>query len=146
MRDLHMTDTPKTMRAFIKFNKGMMRMPIHWQLWIMLLVTFNLIIPLFFLDRLEAQVVVGAIVASMILMTVLTAISGFTRLLGLGHIFWVPLLYFLWMRLEQNPADDFFGIWMRGLMLLNAVSLIIDTVDVGRYLAGDRKETVEVSP
>ncbi len=141
-----MTDTPKTMRAFIKFNKGMMRMPIHWQLWIMLLVTFNLIIPLFFLDRLEAQVVVGAIVASMILMTVLTAISGFTRLLGLGHIFWVPLLYFLWMRLEQNPADDFFGIWMRGLMLVNAVSLIIDTVDVGRYIAGDRKETVEVSP
>ena len=146
MRDLHMTDTPKTMRAFIKFNKGMMRMPIHWQLWIMLLVTFNLIIPLFFLDRLEAQVVVGAIVASMILMTVLTAVSGFTRLLGLGHIFWVPLLYFLWMRLEQNPADDFFGIWMRGLMLVNAVSLIIDTVDVGRYIAGDRKETVEVSP
>ena len=146
MRDLHMTDTPKTMRAFIKFNKGMMRMPIHWQLWIMLLVTFNLIIPLFFLDRLEAQVVIGAIVASMILMTVLTAISGFTRLLGLGHIFWVPLLYFLWMRLEQNPADDFFGIWMRGLMLVNAVSLIIDTVDVGRYIAGDRKETVEVSP
>ena len=141
-----MTDTPKTMRAFIKFNKGMMRMPIHWQLWIKLLVTFNLLIPLFFLDRLEAQVVIGAIVASMILMTVLTAISGFTRLLGLGHIFWVPLLYFLWMRLEQNPADDFFGIWMRGLMLLNAVSLIIDTVDVGRYLAGDRKETVEVSP
>ncbi len=134
------------MHAFIKFNKGMMRMPFHWQLWIMLLVTFNLLIPLFFLDRLEAQVVIGAIVASMILMTVLTAISGFTRLLGLGHIFWVPLLYFLWMRLEQNPADDFFGIWMRGLMLLNAVSLIIDTVDVGRYLAGDRKETVEVSP
>jgi hypothetical protein len=66
--------------------------------------------------------------------------------LGLGHIFWVPLLYFLWMRLDQNPADDFFGIWMRVLMLLNAMSLIIDAVDVGRYIAGDRKDTVEVSP
>ncbi len=134
------------MRAFVKFNKGIMGMPILWQLWLMLLVTFNLIIPLFFLYRLEAQVVVGALVASMILMTVLTAISGFTRLLGLGHIFWVPLLYFLWMRLNQNPADDFFGIWMRVLMLLNVVSLIIDTVDVGRYIAGDRKDAVEVSP
>ncbi len=131
------------MRAFIKFNKGIMSMPIHWQLWLMLLVTFNLIIPLFFLNRLEAQVVVGALVASMILMTVLTAISGFTRLLGLGHIFWIPLLYFLWMRLEQNPADDFFGLWLRVLMIMNAASLIIDVIDVGRYIAGDRSETVE---
>ncbi len=131
------------MRAFIKFNKGIMSMPIHWQLWLTLLVTFNLIIPLFFLNRLEAQVVVGALVASMILMTVLTAISGFTRLLGLGHIFWIPLLYFLWMRLEQNPADDFFGLWLRVLMIINAASLIIDVIDVGRYIAGDRSETVE---
>ena len=131
------------MRAFIKFNKGIMSMPIHWQLWLMLLVTFNLIIPLFFLNRLEAQVVVGALVASMILMTVLTAISGFTRLLGLGHIFCIPLLYFLWMRLEQNPADDFFCLWLRVLMIMNAASLIIDVIDVGRYIAGDRSETVE---
>ena len=131
------------MGAFIKFNKGIMSMPIYWQLWLMLLVTFNLIIPLFFLYRLEAQAVVGALVASMILMTVLTAISGFTRLLGLGHIFWIPLLYFLWMRLEQNPADDFFGLWLRVLMILNAASLIIDVIDVGRYIAGDRSETVK---
>ncbi len=131
------------MHAFIKFNKGIMSMPIYWQLWLMLLVTFNLIIPLFFLNRLEAQVVVGALVASMTLMTVLTAISGFTRLLGLGHIFWIPLLYFLWMRLEQNPADDFFGLWLRVLMTLNAASLIIDVIDVGRYIAGDRSETVK---
>ncbi len=131
------------MHAFIKFNKGIMSMPIYWQLWLMLLVTFNLIIPLFFLNRLEAQVVVGALVASMILMTVLTAISGFTRLLGLGHIFWIPLLYFLWMRLEQNPADDFFGLWLRVLMIINAASLIIDVIDVGRYIAGDRSETVK---
>ncbi len=131
------------MHAFIKFNKGIMSMPIYWQLWLMLLVTFNLIIPLFFLNRLETQVVVGALVASMILMTVLTAISGFTRLLGLGHIFWIPLLYFLWMRLEQNPADDFFGLWLRVLMIINAASLIIDVIDVGRYIAGDRSETVK---
>ncbi len=131
------------MRAFIKFNKGLMKMPIHWQLWLVLLVTSNGVIPLFFLNRLEAQVVVLTLVASMILMTVLTALSGFTRLLGLGHVLWIPLLYFLWLRLEQNPADDFFGIWMRVLMTLNAVSLVIDSVDVGRYIAGDRSETVQ---
>jgi len=131
------------MRAFIKLNKGMMKMPIHWQLWLALLVIVNFVIPLFFLNRLEAQVVAGTLLASVILMTGLTALSGYTRLLGLGHILWIPLLYFLWMRLEQNPADDFFGLWLRVLMILNAASLIIDVIDVGRYIAGDRSETVE---
>ena len=61
-------------------------MPLPWRLWLMLLVVINLIVPLFFLNRLEAQVVVGALLAIMVLMTALTAVSGFTRLLGLGHI------------------------------------------------------------
>ena len=117
-------------------------MPIHWQLWLMLLVIANMIIPLFFLNRLEGQVVLGTFLASMILTTVLTGLSGFGRLLGLGHILWIPLLYFLWARLGQIPADDFFGIWIRVLMALNATSLVIDATDVIRYLAGDREETV----
>ena len=131
------------MRAFIKFNKGMMKMAVPVRLWLILLVTLNVVVPLFYLDRLEAQVVVGTILASMLLMTVLTGLSGFTRLLGLGHIFWFPLLYFLWTRLDQVPADDFFGLWIRALMLANAVSLVIDTIDVTRYISGAREETVQ---
>ena len=132
------------MRACITFTRGMMHMPVPWQLWLLLLVTVNLILPLVYLDRLEAQVVVGTMVASMLLMTGLTARTGFTRLLGLGHMAWVPLLVFLWTRLDGVPADDGFGIWMRLLMALNALSLVIDTVDVIRYIAGDRAETVVV--
>jgi hypothetical protein len=131
------------MRAFIKFNKGVMKMPMHWQVWLMLLVLANMIVPLFFLGRREAQVVIGVFVASAVMQVVLTSVTGFTRLLGLGHILWFPLLYFLWMRLEQNPADDFFGLWIRMVMVLNALSLVIDVVDVVRYIAGDRSETVE---
>ncbi len=37
------------MNAFIEFNKGIMRMPFPWRLWLMLLVTMNLAMPLFFL-------------------------------------------------------------------------------------------------
>ena len=131
------------MQAFIKFNKGIMKMPVPWQLWLVLLLTVNLVVPLFFLDRLEAQIIVGALLASALLMTILTGVSGFNRLLGLGHIFWIPLFYFLWMRLGQIPADDFFGIWIRVLMTLNAASLFIDFLDVARYIAGDREETVK---
>ncbi len=131
------------MRAFITFHKGLLKSPIRVRLWLMLLVVFNLVVPLFFLDRLEAQVVLAALLASMLLMTVLTGLTGFTRLLGLGHILWVPMLWFLWGRLGHIPADDAFGLWIRVLMILNAISLVVDGVDVIRYIAGDRKATVE---
>ena len=131
------------MRAFIKFNKGVMKMPMHWQIWLMLLVLANMVVPLFFLGRREAQVVIGVFVASAVMQVVLTSVSGFTRLLGLGHILWFPLFYFLWTRLEQNPADNSFGVWLRVVMVLNALSLVIDVVNVVRYIAGNRAETAE---
>ena len=131
------------MTAFIKFNKGLMYLPIRWQNWLLLLVTANLIVPLFYLHRLEAQVVIGTLMASMAFMTILTDLTGFTRLLGLGHIFWLPLLYFLWSRLGHIPTSDFFGIWIRAVIILNSISLIIDVSDVMRYIAGDRIETVQ---
>ncbi len=130
------------MQSFIRFNKGMMRMPFYWQPWLLLLVTANVAIPLFFVDRFEAQMVLGTMVINVILMTFLTGLTGFSRLLGLGHYPWFPLLYFLWTRLDQIPADDFFGIWIRILMVLNALSLVMDTVDAARYVAGEREETV----
>ena len=131
------------MRAFIKFNRGVMKMPMLVRLWLMLLVALNLVVPLFSLDRLEAQVVVVTFVASVMLMTVLTASLGFNRLLGLGHIFWIPLMYFLWPRLDQIPVDEPFGLWIRALMVANAISLVIDTIDVTRYISGERNETVQ---
>jgi hypothetical protein len=75
-------------------------------------------------------------------MSLLTARFGFTRILGLGHILWIPLVGWLAFRLGQIPADDAFGLWVRGVILVNAVSLVIDTADVIRFAAGDRKELV----
>ena len=43
------------MNAFIEFNKGMLQMPPHWQAWVMLLLIFNLAIPLYYIKRLEAK-------------------------------------------------------------------------------------------
>ncbi len=130
------------MSAFIEFNKGIMKMPLPWRLWLMLLVTMNLAVPLFFLDRREAQFILGALLVSMALMTILTAKFGFTRILGLGHILWLPLVFFLWLRLSHIPTDDFFGFWIRGVLTLNTVSLVLDTVDVIRYIRGDKQQIV----
>ena len=130
------------MNAFIKFNKGMLRLPLLWQVWLAALVAANLVVPMFFLPRLEARVVLGAILASMALMTYLTGRFGFSRMLGLGHILWIPMLAFLLTRLGDIHSGDAFGLWIQALIVLNSMSLIIDAVDVIRYVAGDREETV----
>jgi len=131
-------------QAFIKFNKGLMASPVGVKMWLMFLVFFNLLAPLLLIQHLEAKVTVACLLASMILMTIITRYDGFTRILGVGHIFWVPLIYFLWTRLGQHPGDDIFGIWMRSVIVVNTISLVIDVTDVIRYIAGDRKETVSV--
>ena len=130
------------MHAFIKFNKGILQMPVFWQVWLAALVATNLVVPMFFLERLEARVALGTILASMALMTYLTGRFGFTRIVGLGHILWVPMLAFLVVRLGDIPDNDVFGIWLRAVIVLNGVSLAIDAIDVIRYIAGDRDETV----
>ncbi len=130
------------MRSFLKFNKWILRIPLPWRLWMVLLVALNLVLPLFFFDRLEAQLVLVAMVVSMFLMTGLTAVSGFSRLLGLGHIAWIPLVVFLGTRISEVPASDFYGMWLRVLLVANSLSLVIDLVEVVRYAAGDREETV----
>lgn len=117
-------------------------MPPLWQGWLLLLVGANLVAPLFFLGHLEAQVTIAALLISMTIMTVLTARFGFSRILGLGHIAWLPLLAFLVSRATQIPATDAFGLWLRAVILLDAISLGLDAVDVTRFLRGDRAETV----
>ena len=131
------------MYAFIKFNKGVFKLPLRVQLFLVLLIAANMIVPLFFLARIEAQVVLGTFMASFMLMVVLTSLVGFTRLLGLGHIFWFPMLYFLWPRLGQISADDVFGVWLRVMIALNVVALALDFLDTLRYIRGDREEMVQ---
>lgn len=113
-----------------------------WKVWLMVLVGANMIAPIIFLNRLEAQITLATMLASMGLMTVLTARFGFSRILGLGHILWIPLLIFLFPRLSSIPADSPFGIWIRALFVVNVMSLLIDAADVIRYISGDHEETV----
>jgi len=113
-------------------------MPWYWQVWVNLLGLVNFVIPLFFLKRVEAKAVFGAICCAATLMMVLTAATGFTRLLGLGHIvFWVPLMVYLLRRLPEVPADGFYGSWLRAVVVFDLASLVIDVSDVLRYVGGE---------
>jgi len=118
---------------------GIRSLNIGWQLWVMMMAAVNMLLPLFFIQQLEAQWTLAAFFAGATLGMALVKIQGFTRLLGLMHIFWIPLLLWLWGRLSLWPGGEPFGMWLRTLMAINAVSLIIDAVDVVRYISGDRE-------
>ncbi len=133
------------MKAMIGFTKGMMSLPISWQLWLGLLVAANFAAPIYFLDALEAKVVLAAFIASVALMTAIFAAKGFVRLLGIGHIFWVPMVPWLWARMDQVEPGSPIGYWIVSVVALNVISLIIDTVDVVRYVRGDRKPYITVA-
>ncbi len=130
------------MHAFMRFNQGLLGMSLHLQAWVLLLISVNLVTPFFFLEHAEAQAVLAAGALGMVLMTALTARFGFSRIIGLGHIAWVPLLGFLWSHLPDIPATDAFGIWLRAVIVLDATSLVLDAVDAVRFARGDRAETV----
>ena len=70
---------------------------------------------------------------------------GFVRLLGLGHIFWVPLVIWLGLRIPEIPLDTPVGIWVALVLGFNILSLVMDTMDVSLYLMGDRKPLVTQS-
>ena len=133
------------MNAMIGFTKGLMSMPMPWPVWLGLLVAVNLAGPIYFFDALEAKVVLAAFLASAALMAVIFAVKGFVRLLGIGHIFWVPMVPWLWTRLDQVEPGNPIGYWMVAVVALNGISLIIDTIDVVRYVTGDRKPYVTVA-
>ncbi len=129
-------------RAFVQYHRGLARMPWYWRPFLAALFIANLILPLVFITRPEARVVFLTTIANSALFTLLTAAQGFTRLLSLAHLPWIPLVFYLATRLEECPADHAYGIWLRVLLGLNLASLLIDTGNVIRYLAGDRRELV----
>lgn len=91
------------MNPVLKFSLGLLKLPLLIQVWLGLLVLVNLAIPVFFWHRSEARLILGAFAAAAVVMVVLTGLAGFTRLLGLGHFVWFPLLYYLWTRSELCP-------------------------------------------
>jgi hypothetical protein len=130
------------MTIMLNFMKSMLKMPRPWVVWVSLLMALNMLFPLFFLTTLEAKVVLTTMMASAGLMTCIYAQKGFVRLLGLGHILWVPLIAWLLGRVDIWNPHTGFEQWVVSVIILNGLSLVIDLLDVVRYFEGDRQPTV----
>lgn len=130
----------------MQFMKTMMMMPILWQVWLGVLVTANLVVPFFFMNTLEAPVILLTAIVGLMIMLAIFSEKGFVRLLGIGHIGWIPLVAWLWTRLDQVPADSLFGYWLIAVIVLDSLSVIIDIIDVLRYVNGERTPFLALPP
>ena len=126
------------MKAMFGFMKTLMLMPKPWVAWLSLLVAGNMLVPLYFIQTLEAKVVLAAMICGMMVMTAVFGAKGFVRLLGVGHIAWVPMIPWLIIRLDKTSFESLFGYWLAVIIVLNGLSLIIDGIDVLRYIRGER--------
>ncbi len=126
------------MKSMMNLTRTMMIMPTHWQVWLGVLVTVNMVVPFFFIHTREAQVVLATAIAGLVIMSVIFSMKGFVRLMGIGHIGWLPLVFWLATKLEHAPADSTFGYWLMAVIVLDSLSVFIDTIDVLRYVKGER--------
>ncbi len=118
------------------------QVPVGWQIWLLSVMAANMVAPLFFLNRIEAQVTIVAVIVSFVTGNLLYKQQGYTHLLGAMHWPWIFLVPYLWGRLDIISAGEPFGIWLRVVLVLNILSLILDAVEVIRYVTGDRQPIV----
>jgi len=125
------------MMVMIRFFKTMLLLPKPLVVWVALLMGVNMIVPLVFLNTIEAKVVFAVAMAGAMVMMLIFRSKGFVRLLGLGHVFWIPLV--IWLLGRVPEASGIFQIWILSVIVLNTLSLIIDGCDVVRYIIGENQ-------
>ena len=127
------------MKAFITLNTGLLQSRPLVKLWLLVMLALNLIVPIGLLPGRAPVIVLATMMLSIGLMTLLTARFGFSRILGLGHILWIPLSFYLISIWADHPINSPLGLWLRLLTLINLISLVIDTTDVIGFLKGERQ-------
>lgn len=112
----------------------------YWIMWMNITTLSSLVI--FAIHRAtwrDAAVLLLVNVAMVSTMMWLYAQVGFVRLLGLPHLmFWVPLVIYLIMRMRRGGLPRMALTAMLVLCATLSISLVLDVIDVVRWLLGER--------
>lgn len=130
------------MKTIIEFHKALLAMRMPWPIWLAVMVAVNMIGAIVFFDTIEGKLVVASVVLGFFIQVAIYGKLGFVRLLGIGHVAWLALVPWLATRLAEVGLTSTFGYWLAAVVVVDGVSLVIDTVDVARYLRGEREPNV----
>ncbi|HQR13100.1 MAG: hypothetical protein H8K09_19650 [Nitrospira sp.] len=118
------------MRNPLRFFIELMQQPLGVSLWVLFLMLVNMA-SLAFWQEAVAQLVLTNFLASAMLMMGLYSRYGFTKILGLGHFPWIPLLVYVVTQISAAEAS--FKRYLLVLSVSMAISLVLDTIDVWNY-------------
>ena len=131
------------MNTALKLMKKIFLMKFPWNLWVGVMAIINMIGGLYYWSLPEGKIVLGCLMGSFLVMTIIFSKLGFVRLLGLGHVlFWTPLCLWLIQGLQERQfsLDSNLQLWIYAVLIVNGLSLVIDYLDFFRYLRGERAE------
>lgn len=126
----------------VRFFKGLLNSLPWIRAWVAMLVWIMVGGPMLFWDHFEARVILATIMFAGLLMSWLTGRYGFVRLLGLGHLPFLPLWAYLFDKARDYPHGDAFGTYLWIVLGVITISLAFDIADVIRYIRGERAEMV----
>jgi len=127
-------------------NDAIAAQPLWLQGWVMVMVVVHALALVFIVHRTPAGwrvrpepiAILVAFVAAGALMTWLFGQVGYVRLLGLAHlVFWGPVYVWILRRRRQIGAGSLFGKYVLLYLVIAGLSLVVDTLDVVRYVIGD---------
>lgn len=116
--------------VFLRFRT----VPRIWNVW---LVGVNLTC-FYFIGHIEAQVVLATTLLAVVVQAIIYGRLGFTRVLGVTHLAWLPMFGWMATRAGDIAAHSDLQTWIIVLAITNAVSFAIDFADVTRFAKGDR--------
>jgi hypothetical protein len=120
------------MRNPLRFFIELLQQPVWIPIWVFYLMVINVASVIFWHEPL-AKIIFIAFMISAMLMMGLYSRFGFEKILGLGHVLWVPLLAYV---LTQLPAfESSFKLYLVALSISIATSLAFDIVDVWKYFS-----------
>ena len=121
------------------FNTGFENMHVGWQAWIYWMMAINTASIVFVKNHVPARVVLVVWLLNAGTMMAVAEFTGFTRILGLVHVvYWSPLLVYLVSQIRSTNEKNLYSRWTVTLVTTIGASLILDYIDVVRFILGDR--------
>ncbi len=118
------------MRNPLLFFVELMQQPLWIPLWVSALMMVNMA-SLFFWHEVLAQIIFITFMASAMIMMLLYSHFGFEKILGLGHILWIPLLIYIFIQIPE--AEQAFRHYLIVLSAFISISLLFDAMDTFKY-------------
>ncbi len=126
------------MRNPFQFFVELARQPLWIPLWVSLLMLVNFA-SLAFWSEPTAQFILITFMVSSMLMMGLYSWFDFAKILGLGHILWIPLLLHVLTQLPHEAGA--FRVYLAAWSVVTAVSLAFDVVDVWKHFTARKQMT-----